>query len=141
MFIFRQFLLHNIFYLSLTGLVLLTACVSVSESPPTFSSSGSQSEFAVATAHPLATDVGIKILQQGGNAFDAAAAVTASLAVVEPYGSGIGGGAFWLIFPDIDSRDSWIRSVDSDEDLKRKTGLTDPIVALDTASMYPLTGN
>ena len=52
---------------------------------------------AIASAHYLATEAGHEILAQGGNAFDAAIAVSSTLAVVEPTSSGIGGGAFWLL--------------------------------------------
>ena len=44
------------------------------------------------------------VLAAGGNAFDAAVAVTAALAVVEPHGSGIGGGGFWLLHRERDGR-------------------------------------
>ncbi|MBI2397753.1 MAG: gamma-glutamyltransferase [Xanthomonadales bacterium] len=63
---------------------------------------------AIASAHHLATDAGFEVLAAGGNAFDAAIAVTAALAVVEPSSSGIGGGGFWLLHRASDGREVMI---------------------------------
>jgi len=52
---------------------------------------------AIASAHYLATEAGHEILAKGGNAFDAAVAVSAVLAVVEQTSCGVGGGGFWLL--------------------------------------------
>jgi gamma-glutamyltranspeptidase / glutathione hydrolase len=76
-------------------LIISLQCQAASETPPAA---------AVASAQPLATEAGLSILKQGGNAFDAAIAVTAALAVVEPYSSGIGGGGFWLLHRASDGR-------------------------------------
>ena len=52
----------------------------------------------VTTAHPLATTAGVKILEAGGNAMDAAVAAAFTLSVVEPSMSGIGGRAQIIIY-------------------------------------------
>ncbi len=56
------------------------------------------SQGMVATSQPLAAQAGLRILQQGGNAVDAAVATAACLSVVEPTGNGLGGDAFAIVW-------------------------------------------
>lgn len=63
---------------------------------------------AIASGHRLATEAGLEIIAQGGNAFDAAVAVSSTLGVVEPISSGLGGGGFFLLHQASTGRDVMI---------------------------------
>ena len=54
-------------------------------------------EYGVTASQPLAVDVGMGVLAAGGNAVDAAIAVSYALGVAEPFGSGVGGGGAMLV--------------------------------------------
>ena len=58
----------------------------------------SGTEGAVSCNNPYAAEAALRIMKQGGNAFDAACAVALTLGVVEPYHSGIGGGCFHVFY-------------------------------------------
>ncbi|WP_303838420.1 gamma-glutamyltransferase [Evansella sp. LMS18] len=69
--------------------------------------------FAVSASNSEAVQAGIEVMEKGGNAIDAAIAVSFMLGVVEPYGSGIGGGGSMLIFdPTATDQGSQMRYID-----------------------------
>lgn len=63
---------------------------------------------AIASANAQATDAGLEVLRRGGNAFDAAVAVSATLGLVEPESSGLGGGGFFLLHVAGEGRDVFV---------------------------------
>jgi gamma-glutamyltranspeptidase/glutathione hydrolase len=81
-------------------------------------------------------------LQRGGNAFDAAVAVSAALSVVEPYSSGLGGGGFFLLHRNSDDFTTFIDGrevaplmsnpdmyLDSDKNFMPKSSLVGPLAS------------
>jgi gamma-glutamyltranspeptidase/glutathione hydrolase len=79
----------------------LAACASPATSQPP--AKAAQGQAMVAAANPMAVEAGLKVLRAGGTAVDAAVAVQATLGLVEPQSSGLGGGAF-LTFYDAKTR-------------------------------------
>ncbi|SFE60665.1 gamma-glutamyltransferase [Alteribacillus iranensis] len=71
----------------------------LSEEDSTSESVDTYDNYGVSASHPAAVEVGMEVLEEGGNAVDAAIAVSYALGVVEPYGSGIGGGGEMLLLP------------------------------------------
>ncbi len=89
--------------ISLSALLVLIACTASNE--PTISSPVEPVSAAkgydvgmVAAADPRAVEAGVRVLEAGGHAVDAAIAVHSVLSLVEPQSSGLGGGAFMLVY-------------------------------------------
>ncbi|HEV2722460.1 MAG TPA: gamma-glutamyltransferase, partial [Thermoanaerobaculia bacterium] len=61
---------------------------------------------ALATTSPVTTQLGLRVLQGGGNAADAAVAIGFALGVVQPHAAGLGGGGF-LVYFDAKTKGVW----------------------------------
>ncbi|HVJ61840.1 MAG TPA: gamma-glutamyltransferase [Tahibacter sp.] len=109
---------------------------------PTTAAERQTGKAAISSAHKLATDAGFEVLAAGGNAFDAAVAVSAALSVVEPQSSGIGGGAFFLLHRVSDGKQVMVdaretapaatdakRYLDANGDLDRDKSVNGPLAA------------
>lgn len=113
---------------SLLGALLLLCALAAQAKAP--------QQAAIASPHPQASAAGREILFIGGNAFDAAVAVSAALAVVEPYASGLGGGGFFLLrqsaepirYQFLDARER--APLQANQNMYRRDGKVQPTLSL-----------
>ena len=94
----KGFLSISLYILSLFIILNFSACRKQASTSVLYNITKSVEDDSamVVTAHPLATEIGIRILREGGNAVDAAIAVQFALAVCYPGAGNIGGGGFML---------------------------------------------
>ncbi len=86
---------------------------------------------AIASGHALATEAGLQILRAGGNAFDAAVTVSATLSVVEPISSGLGGGGFFLLHDGRTGKDVFLDARETSPEAATPARYLDAAGALD----------
>jgi len=92
----------------------------------------SKSKGMVAAANPLASRAGVEILEAGGSAIDAAIAIQAMLGLVEPQSSGLGGGAFMVVY---DPKTAKVWSYNGRE---KAPGAASPDMFLDPQTKQPI---
>ncbi|WP_285104898.1 gamma-glutamyltransferase [Promicromonospora sp. MEB111] len=86
---------------------------------------------AVSSLDPVVSEVGLKVLRQGGNATDAAVAMAAAIGVTDPYSAGIGGGGFFVHY---DAGTGRVETIDGRETAPAGVG---PDVFVDPATGEP----
>ncbi len=87
----------NRFFLYIFLTITVFSCKIKAPSTYSLQKSAVAEQAMVVAAHPLASEIGLKILKKGGNAVDAAIAVQYALAVVYPVAGNIGGGGFMVV--------------------------------------------